>query len=124
MKKLFVHIGVHKTGTTSLQRQLLKHRYDLLKSNSFYIPTSGLLNSISSMREYDSNLVNRVKEELNNQILKFKSIPSFITSSEHLSGSAFTGYDNSDLMAKMLSDITSDLGCEIKIIIYIRRQDK
>jgi len=124
MKKLYIHIGVHKTGTTSIQNQLLKYRYDLLKSNAFYIPTSGLLNSISSKREYDSILVNRVKEELYNQILKFNSISSFITSSEHLSGSALTGYDNSDLMVKMLSDITSDLGCEIKIIIYIRRQDK
>lgn len=44
--KAFVHIGLAKTGTSSIQSFLASNR-DMLERSSFYFPRSGTLNSMS-----------------------------------------------------------------------------
>jgi hypothetical protein len=124
MKKLYVHIGTHKTGTTSLQNKLSEESYALLKDGAFYISTTGIFNKISILESYDSDLVKCARKVLVSRLSHFNQINTFITSSEHLSGNAFNGYSNSSLMAKMLHDITLDLDLDVYIIVYIRRQDR
>jgi hypothetical protein len=124
MRKLYIHIGVHKTGSTSLQNKLLENSYALLNSNAFYISTTGIFNKIPALKSYDENIVDYAKQTLLGRIKQFKYIDTFITSSENLSGDTSTGYKNSDLMANMLFDVASSLGIEVYIIAYIRRQDR
>lgn len=42
-KKIIIHVGTHKTGTTSIQKFLRKNT-DLLASDGFYIPRAGTIN--------------------------------------------------------------------------------
>lgn len=42
MRKCFLHAGIHKTGTTSIQH-LLNNARDALQENGFYYPRSGLI---------------------------------------------------------------------------------
>ncbi|NBW61199.1 MAG: hypothetical protein EBR31_05685, partial [Methylophilaceae bacterium] len=41
MKKIFIHSGLHKTGTTALQAMLFKNRKNL-SVQDFYYPSSGI----------------------------------------------------------------------------------
>jgi len=41
MKKIFIHSGLHKTGTTALQAIFLKNKENLINQN-FYYPDSGI----------------------------------------------------------------------------------
>ena len=124
MKKLYIHIGTHKTGTTSIQNRLNEYKYSLLKNDAFYISTTGIFKKIPRLTSYDKNLVLKARNELITHMQKFTEISTFITSSEHLSGDCYTGYKNSMLMSQMLFDIVSKLNVKAYIVIYIRRQDR
>jgi hypothetical protein len=42
-KKIYIHIGWHKTGTTSIQDFLLKNRTKLINQEKIYYPSEGML---------------------------------------------------------------------------------
>ncbi len=44
MKKIYLHIGTHKTGTTSFQ-QLIRHNAQALQAQNIYVPAVGKLTS-------------------------------------------------------------------------------
>jgi hypothetical protein len=46
MRELFIHIGTHKTGTTSIQH-FLRSNADKLLGNGVYVPAAGTLNELS-----------------------------------------------------------------------------
>ena len=43
---IWLHIGVHKTGTTSIQTALARHR-DLLRTHGVYVPKAGTVDRCS-----------------------------------------------------------------------------
>lgn len=132
IKKLWLHIGTHKTGTTTLQNFFLKNKSNLSKSNINY-PTEGsyyykgeasqslLSHAIRNVKpDYlPSNLIftlEQCESDLRNDITS-NPCEMALLSSEHFSHSS------------TIEDVIKIKKCfesyvdEIKIIIYLRRQD-
>ena len=119
MKKLFIHIGTGKTGTTAIQ-QFLSDNDDLLKKSNINYCISGrteinhhlLTNNYPDQTKSNyKKAINSLRKEIqnsNNQI--------FIISSEY-----FPGNSKDDI--KELYSAVKDL-CEINVIVYLRRQDE
>lgn len=137
MKKLILHIGTEKTGTTSIQEFLLKNR-DVLRMNGIFMPetpsssapnhrklatacfNSGRIDDsfvdykIIDFFEWQESTLKIIEDELRSSCLD-----THILSSEHFS-SRLTTHDEIDRLFNFLSDIYA----EIKVIIYFRRQDE
>ncbi len=103
MKKIFVHIGTHKTGSTAIQRFLAKNRHNLIQYNYKYdFVSEGEINhcNLDFMAEGKGL-------ELNKNF-------NYIFSNENL----YTNFFN---IKDFLLDKVADF--EVNIIIYLRRQD-
>ena len=130
-KNLYLHIGTHKTGSTSIQHWL-KENSEILKSENYYYPMEGsyfyppeaspslLAHAILGNKpayigrtviDHDS-CVSDIKRDIESS-----SCSNVIISSEHFS------------LAKTLEDVQKihdlfvDLFDKITVIIYLRRQD-
>jgi hypothetical protein len=122
--KLYLHIGTHKTGTTTIQR-FLKEKAESLKSKGIvWIPNLKNTRTLKTCTSVDSQLINECKKELKLTIARYgqnNACDSYLMSYEGLSGSPYLGYTNSNLIAKQLAEITNDF--DVKIIVYLRKQD-
>lgn len=126
-KKLYIHIGTHKTGSTSIQNVLKKERKHLLKEGIFYL---GRFRDISKpmkdMIEYDEKHVEEFHKEAVRKIEESKKTnPAiYVTSNEKWSGHDMLAYSNAPANARMLWDIFKPFQFDIKIVVYLRQQDK
>jgi hypothetical protein len=132
MKTLYLHFGTHKTGSTSIQTYLYRYREEL-KKIGFYYPSEGsyffmgessqslFAHSIigerpkyisKNLRWDKESCISDLKRDLDNS----KSSNTII-SSEHLSS-----IKTEDSLAEIKS-IFANYFDNIKIIIYLRRQD-
>ena len=120
MKKLYLHIGLHKTGSTSLQSFLCENKDKLLKSRYLY-PNQGLSANgkchhnlawqATSDQRYDQSLGSF--KSLNNEI-ELSIADKVIISSE----------DFSKAKLKDIRYIYSKLNSyDVRIVVYIKRQD-
>ena len=125
----YVHIGKHKTGTTTIQNFMAKN-YEILKEKGFvfaksatfnnqHLPFVNTLNYLADAHEdiklnYEDNWVFKAfKKEINENPNKI-----FIFSSE-----GFSLRSNREKSVKILKEMLKKLGfTEIKIIIYLRNQ--
>jgi hypothetical protein len=118
LKTLYIHIGAHKTGTTSIQYGLEKNR-KILEQNEIYYFTGGRDNfhsflTFDNMDEgfylKDKNLIEKVlmENKLDNVIISSENF-SFFFSIERIIE---------------LKNLFSNYFDEIKIITYLRRQDQ
>ena len=125
----YVHIGKHKTGTTTIQNFMAKN-YEILKEKGFvfaksatfnnqHLPFVDILNSLADANDiknlnYEDNWVFKAfKKEINENPNKI-----FIFSSEE-----FSLRSNREKSVKILKEMLKKLGfTEIKIIIYLRNQ--
>ncbi|GAX60366.1 Glycosyl transferase, group 2 family [Candidatus Scalindua japonica] len=122
MKTVYLHIGLHKTGTTAIQWFLFSIM-NLLKedASAFYETKSvGLVNEIyrkvhGSESDLDA-ILNEISMKYNN--LHERTI---IISNEELSGTTRTGYKDSGLLANVIKYIFRDFN--VKICVFVRRQD-
>ncbi|ELS02767.1 hypothetical protein Xen7305DRAFT_00024850 [Xenococcus sp. PCC 7305] len=121
MKKLFLHIGLHKTGTTTLQRFLLRNRSNLRNSGYLY-PQIGIPGKLAAQHNLGWLTINskkanpafgtwkEVHEEIDNS-----SLDNIIISAESF------GLAN----RKAIKILKSELKFyDVKIIVYLRRQDR
>lgn len=142
-KKVYIHIGTPKTGSTYIQRYFANHREKLLDSGVLY-PES--LERFPGMRvgnharlsaacshlkkskhlamkfgvknEADQNcFYQKVKLELENEINNHE-INEIFCSNEHLTVQMF---DNEGMIK--LKNLFSSFSSDIKILVYLRRQD-
>ena len=136
-KKLILHIGTEKTGTTSIQEFLSENKSELEKQG-FFIPKSpcgsapnhrklatACFNNgntddsffdfkIKKFEEWQEETLNVIRKELISS-----SINTHILSSEHFS-SRLTDTAEISRLYSFLKEIYS----EIKIVVYFRRQDE
>jgi len=123
MKKLFIHIGTHKTGSTAIQNALGENRFKIRDDNIALLPVSGLIARLGNASEYDSSIVCKVREHIKKHASKVnKKINSYVISSETFSGNILYAYNNTNIVANILYEATLEF--DVYIIVYLRRQDQ
>jgi len=134
MTTIYLHIGMPKTGTTSLQKFLFYNREKLLEKGYLY-PIAGT--NITSNREpkgYSHNSLVRVLNQNTNQKddwisrcgiweeckkeIKAIKPEKVIISAEFFTGPGIYNQDIIAMTKKLLNDY------DTKIVIYLRRQDE
>lgn len=136
MTRAILHIGTEKTGTTALQSYLATHRDALAQRGFRYSRVAGKTNHLrlylyaSEGVGHAKTMIDRIgrnsdKEELEANF--FKSLENevyeyndkiFVFSNEHCRGRL------SRAQIVRLYDLLSGLFDEIKVLVYIRRQDE
>jgi hypothetical protein len=119
-KQIVIHVGTHKTGTTTIQDFLRANRRWFRTEGYLYIG-SPLLFKMFKNRSYNSDLVSECKKTFAVKTTAFNRNKKFFISCENLSGDPWDGYKNSDIIAEMLRDIFPNF--DVKIVLYLRRQD-
>jgi hypothetical protein len=121
--KAFVHIGLAKTGTTSIQQQLASGRRQL-PAHGFYYPRTGLINQLTGHHCLAWHLANSPKQ---NEFCAGFSLPDFmqelqtakphnlIISSEEMSSLSYS-YPKIRTLLRLFPDH------EIYIVAYVREQ--
>lgn len=136
MTTIYLHIGMPKTGTTSLQKLLFYNRKKLLEQGYLYPITGTNISSKKGLKAYSHNSLVKMlnyntdsqgegfsqcesweecKKEINTLAIKSKKV---IISAEFFTG---PGIYNSSLIAT-IKNILEDY--DTKIVIYLRRQDE
>lgn len=123
MKKIILHIGRHKSGTSSIQK-FLSESESLLKQNSILYPSlyrngvahhplAGLLKNsqIRKLNEFElTKLINEIRAEIQEVLADDFDVVVF-------SSEAFQNCN-----PKYLYRVFSDLGCNIQVACYFRDQ--
>ena len=123
MTKIFIHIGTHKTGTTTIQHALQVSSVFYGRREGWdYLPIPLAARNLMNAQIYDEKIVREFSKDLRKLIKKSNNSLTKIISSEALSGTSSNGYLNSSVVAMMLRDITKTY--DTKIIVYLRRQDE
>jgi len=124
-KKLFIHIGTHKTGSTAIQRTLLAARRELRNEGIIYLPAPPPVYRstpyIANLTGRDAEMVRDSQNWLLQETEKQSAEDKFLISYEGFSGSLRTGYRNSGIVAECLREMTGSF--DVHIIAYLRRQD-
>jgi len=120
-KKIFIHVGAHKTGSSSIQKSLDRYKYFNLRHGVCYISMTSIFNKFTFLQEEDLGLIKFTRNYLDSQINQYKKINNFVISSENIFGDAKNSYSNLQLMVNSLGKIFR--GYDVRIVIYIRRQD-
>ena len=121
MTDIYIHVGTHKTGSTTIQQALGATTESSLIEGWRHIGTPRTAKDFMRAEKYDKILVRRFRDELQSIIQRGKSADRFVLSSEALSGLPNNGYQNSNIVSSMLRDATAQYN--VKIVIYLRRQD-
>lgn len=121
MKKLYLHIGTHKTGTSSLQqlcykyyRELNNENINILRHNE--IPYKSNFNDGSVAREKLVISLNKWLEK------NLKPYEKHFLCWENFSGDLFTLYENRMRNLEVLKEAIPD-NLELSLIVVFRRQD-
>lgn len=121
MTNVFIHVGTHKTGTTTIQHALREASRVGGSNGWHYAGTPRAAKGFMRSSIHDAECVRSFREEFLQGIQRAGGGKSIIFSSEALSGRPGTGYQNANAVASMLREATADY--DVKIIIYLRRQD-
>lgn len=118
-KKLILHVGTHKTGTTAIQTRLQALAED--GGKICCIPPAGDFYALMDAMVVSDSLVSSIREYVSRAAAS-QHVEKFVVSFEGFSGNPFLGYPNVDVIAESLFKALADL-FEIEVVIYIRRQD-
>lgn len=125
--RVFVHIGTHKTGSTTIQAALANSADDMLKAGYVALPTPffSRLRDLMLLEHYDHELAQHMREEWLGARVEVgplgEAIHSFIISSEGFAGNPNTGYANSGVIARVLAEVFA--GDDASVVVYLRSQD-
>ena len=116
--RIYLHIGRHKTGTTQIQRWLMKNREEL-KKNGYYYPETGMSPTSGQgglpwsirFRGDHASLFRQLKEE----VIECGCDNIIISSEAFLEPGVWE-----DILFEYFADQIYD----VRIIAYIRRQDE
>lgn len=121
MVKLYIHIGSHKTGSTTIQHALKEKSESGLKEGWRYVKTPKCVKELMVVNEYNSTIVNNFKKALKKNIKPHNEVTHHVMSSESIMGNPDNGYKNSAIVARILREATQEY--DVSIIVYLRRQD-
>ena len=122
MKKLYLHIGTHKTGSTFIQNSLVDSSEKMKSENIIFLQLSlPKLREITNSYSVNETLIKECREYLQKCTRRYSDKFSFVMSFEGFSGCSKQGYNNSVTIAEMLCKMTE--GFNVNIIAYLRRQD-
>lgn len=122
--KLFIHIGTQKTGSTTIQHALEKHSNQLKKEGIVYLGRlTELAREIRCITKTDPALVQTLRKNISQQIHDGGKAGRYVISNEKFAGNKMIGYKNTPVIAKTLFNALDPLGIDVKIIVYLRRQD-
>ncbi len=137
-RRVYLHIGTEKTGTSSIQHFFAKKRDELKKLGILYPASLGTPNNMKitaaaenyiklddlrikyelrnpkQIDQFRKNIIENLKEEIEES-----NAETVIISNEHLS-SRLNRPEEIERVKKMLSPLFD----EFKIVVYLRRQDK
>jgi len=135
---IFLHIGTEKTGTTYIQNFLRDNQSELLKQGFLYPRTPGEINhtKLTAYAQDDNtfdDLRSFLKTKQPQEVIHFRKafekeffkelkrcpVGNIIFSGEHCSSRLLTHREIS-----RLKDLLDQAGHDIKVIIYLRRQDQ
>lgn len=134
MGKLYLHIGTPKTGTSAIQVFMAKNR-NLLKKKGYSYPDFGLkFEGIGANRNahflvqryFDSKKKRDYKKESELQEKGFSLLLQNLDKYENVVISdegIWNGFEFMDNFWKNLYTRVTEAGHEIKVIVYVRRQD-
>jgi len=123
MRKLFLHIGTHKTGTTSLQTTLSAHRL-FLNQHGYYYPTAGVPAGLAAQHNLAWELSQDARFQGKNGMVtdlwdEIANKPyDVIVSSEDFECAI---YRNPDKVAEFVH-MLGDRGFQVIIVVYLRNQ--
>ena len=119
--RIYLHIGTHKTGSTLIQNALAAKSNDLIKENIKYLEKPKFFYAgLQNLKGIDKSFIKLVKKEVHEAFIS-SGCSNLAISNEALSGDYNIGYENVNNIAQNLGNALKDY--EVKIIIYIRRQD-
>lgn len=123
--KLYIHIGIQKTGSTLIQKIFEEHKTELKKENIYYLGRYREIARRFRVIDNDPNLNNLLQKEIIKDIKEINNIEnaSYVISNEKFAGDKMAGYSNAGAIARSLYEITEMLNLDVYIIVYIRRQD-
>jgi hypothetical protein len=119
-KTVFVHIGTHKTGSTSLKVSLRKSKKYLNSQGLNYLETDWSYD-LMKKNELDTEVLEHIRKAFLKQVSQCPQNNNIIISAEKFSGDPYTGYSNAMTLASSLKLITE--GFDVKLLVYLRRQD-
>ncbi|MCB0399592.1 MAG: hypothetical protein KDD26_08230 [Winogradskyella sp.] len=123
IKSIYIHIGTHKTGTSSIQKTLIENQGILKKEGAKYINLYNFeqAQAIMELEEEDSDISLKLQNFLNSQVSEIYN--KYIICCEYLSGNPKKLYQNSLTIAKVLHKSLSDFD-EKKIFVALREQEQ
>ena len=136
MKTLYLHVGTPKTATSSIQTFLTMNSDKLMKYNYAYPETLEVVDYISPHRNGHFLIMPIRKEDGTRDIEAqdekvyagmarvhelFKQVDNIILSDESLW--RVTSYSRTRVLP-MLQEMAKEHGYQIKVIVYLRRQDQ
>jgi hypothetical protein len=124
--KLYIHIGVQKTGSTLLQKILDDHKPELKKERIYYLGRyREIAREFRVITENDPKLNNILQKAIIKDLTDINNtgFATYVISNEKFAGNKMTGYNNTEVIARSLHEITEKLDLDVYIIVYIRRQD-
>jgi len=115
-KTLILHIGTHKTGTSSIQYSLLRNSNLLQKNSIRYVPLHRYRNILKDLAQEQIDL---------KKFQKFACDPlsALLLSAERLSGNLATYNDNLFQELINLKKISEHFDFKLKVMCYLRKQD-
>jgi hypothetical protein len=120
MKKVLIHIGAHKTGTTALQKQLYSKHPDLFDDRTSF-------KASSFMRLYENRMIKPKAEELADLFQEAITKPETDTyriSHERLMGKAFVHkqfYPNVKRYSQLVKELERR-GVQVKTLVTVRNR--
>lgn len=117
-RTLFIHAGMHKTGTTALQHFLHFNR-DILAENGLYYPLAGVPDRRANWGHHDiMDVLNKSADRSLLSDLRQECVkqPQIVLSSER-----FYGFKNPEIFTPLLRRFRK---WTPKIVIYLRQQDR
>lgn len=121
MKKLFLHIGAHKTGTTSIQKSFSVYSNEL-ESNGFFYLQGNPASKFRDDKKHHEEMLSGYGAVIDKEYIRDKLSEINFKNKNIISSEYFSWLFNIDEIIK-LKEVLFEFFDEVSIISYIRRQD-